>query len=68
MLSVLLDSARDGNQRALEITQILSGSDCGVHMGDTKGRQFEYREGAAEVNPPAVKTGDRGIIERGQQS
>ena len=33
MLSVLLDSARDGNQRALKIAKILSGSDDGgVHM------------------------------------
>ena len=69
VLPILLDSARDGNQRALKIAQILSGSDDGgVHMGDTRGRQFEYRASAEEVNPPAVKTGDREIIDRGQQS
>jgi hypothetical protein len=33
MLPILLDSARDGNQRFLEIAEILSGSDDGgVHM------------------------------------
>jgi len=43
MLSVFFDPARDGNQRVLKIAKILSGSDDGIHMGDTRGRQFEYR-------------------------